>query len=172
MATTVSRRSFLRVGLIGAITLAGAGALYRMLASPAPPARFALDGQAKSALAAIVAVMLKDTIPATPQAAEEAMQHVQQAIAGLPLATQKEIRDLFALLTLAPARRFLAGIPDNWPNARPEEVAVFLQSWRTHRFALLQSAYHALHDLIIGPWYADESTWASIGYPGPIKELS
>jgi hypothetical protein len=28
-----------------------------------------------------------------------------------------------------------------------------------------------MHDLIIGAWYADPSTWEAIGYPGPIKEL-
>ena len=73
---------------------------------------------------------------------------------------------------LAPARRLLVGIPDDWPDAKTADVAAFLQSWRVHRFTMLQTAYHALHDLVIGGWYADESTWASIGYPGPIKELS
>jgi hypothetical protein len=37
---------------------------------------------------------------------------------------------------------------------------------------MLQSAYHALHDLIFGGWYADSASWAAIGYPGPLKELS
>lgn len=172
MATTVSRRSFLKVGLAGAITLAVAGGLYRATKTPSPLGKFTLDGDAKSALAAIVAVMLKGAVPDSAQGIESAVVRVQGAIAGLPLITQKEIQDLFALLTLGPTRRFLAGIPDNWSNAKPEDVAAFLQSWRVHRISMLQSAYHALHDLIIGPWYADESTWASIGYPGPIKELS
>jgi hypothetical protein len=97
---------------------------------------------------------------------------VQKAIAGLPLTTQREIQDLFGLLTLAPSRRFLVGLPDDWPQAKQEDVAAFLNRWRLHRFGMLQSAYHALHDLITGSWYADESTWASIGYPGPIRQLS
>jgi hypothetical protein len=29
--------------------------------------------------------------------------------------------------------------------------------------------YHALHDLVAGAYYADESTWAYTGYTGPIK---
>ena len=61
---------------------------------------------------------------------------------------------------------------DAWSKAKREDVAAFLQSWRVHRLMMLQSAYHALHDLILGGWYADESTWAGIGYPGPNKELS
>lgn len=172
MAPPISRRSFLKVGLAGTITLAVAGGLYRALRKPSPPARFALDGDAAAALAAIVGVMLKGTVPTSTQSIESAVVRVQAAIAGLPLGTQKEIQDLFSLLTLGPTRRFLAGMPDSWSNAKVDDVAAFLQSWRVHRISMLQSAYHALHDLIIGPWYADESTWASIGYPGPIKELS
>jgi hypothetical protein len=157
---------------LGAIALAAAGGLYRAVKKTSPLNPFALDGEARSALGAIVGAMLQDAIPATAAATEQAIAHVLEAIAGLPLPTQKEIQDLFGLLTLAPARRFLAGIPDDWSAAKREDVAAFLQSWRLHRFMMLQSAYHALHDLIIGGWYADESTWAAIGYPGPIKELS
>jgi hypothetical protein len=50
-------------------------------------------------------------------------------------------------------------------------VADFLQSWRKHRLAMPQTAYLALHDLVLGSWYADPSSWAAIGYPGPRKEL-
>jgi hypothetical protein len=171
MSVTVSRRSFLKVGLAGAITLASAGGLYRALNTRSPLGKFTLDGDAKAALAAIIAVMLKGTKSISTQSTETAILRVQGAIAGLPLVTQKEIQELFALLTLGPTRRFLAGIPDNWSEAKTEDVAAFLQNWRMHRISMLQIAYHALHDLFIGPWYADESTWASIGYPGPIKEL-
>jgi hypothetical protein len=169
---TTSRRSFLKVGLFGAITLAAAGGIYRALKSPAPLNRFALDDKARIALAAIVGAMLQGALPATPAATETAITHTLEAIAGLPLATQKEVQDLFGLLVLGPTRRFLVGLPDDWSAAKREDVTAFLQSWRVHRIMMLQAAYHALHDLIIGGWYADEATWASIGYPGPIKELS
>lgn len=168
----VTRRSFLKVGLFGALTLAAAGGLYRAMKSPSPLHPFALDGEARAALTAIIGAMLQGAIPASNAATEKATAHTLEGIAGLPLATQKEIQDLFGLLTLGPTRRFLAGVPDDWSVARREDVTAFLESWRLHRLMMLQSAYHALHDLIIGGWYADESTWASIGYPGPIKELS
>jgi len=170
---TTSRRSFLKVGLFGAITLAAAGGIYRALKSPSPLNRFALDGDARIALSAIVGAMLQGALPATAAAATDlAIANTLAAIAGLPLATQKEVQDLFGLLTLGPTRRFLAGMPDDWSVAKREDVTAFLQSWRLHRIMMLQAAYHALHDLILGGWYADETTWASIGYPGPIKELS
>ncbi len=169
---SLTRRSFLKAGLFGALALAAAGGVYRTFKSPAPQQPFALDADGHAALAAICGAMMGSAMPATPEATERAIRHTLEAIAGLPLATQKEVQDLFALLTLGATRRFLAGVPDDWAQAKREDVIAFLQSWRVHRLSLLQSGYHALHDLILGGWYADESTWAGIGYPGPLKELS
>jgi hypothetical protein len=171
MVMIASRRTFLKAGLAGAIVLASAGAIYRATAVPSEPGKFVLDEEGKSALRAISLVMLQGTISADPRALDLAVTRSQEAIAGLPLATQKEVQDLFGLLVLAPTRRFVAGIPVPWNDASHDDVATFLQDWRTHRFAMLQTAYHALHDLIIGGWYADESNWASVGYPGPMKAL-
>jgi hypothetical protein len=36
----------------------------------------------------------------------------------------------------------------------------------------LRSAYQALHDLVLGAWYANPANWDAIGYPGPLKELA
>lgn len=172
MTTSLSRRSFLKAGLVGTLTLIVAGGVYRATRPPEVPGRLVLDDRAKTILASIIPAMLKGAIDPASQDLNRAIQSVQDAIAGLPLAAQKELQDLFALLALGPSRRFLAGIHDDWPQAKPEDVAAFLQSWRLSRFDLLQSAYHGLHDLILGSWYANESTWAGIGYPGPLKELS
>lgn len=172
MATSLSRRSFLKAGLIGTLALAMAGGIYRATRRSALPEKFMLDDAGKSVLIAIVPVVLKDAIDPSLSSVQTAVAHVHNAISGLPLTTQKEIQDLFGLLTLGPSRRFLVGLPDDWPQAKQEDIAAFLQNWRLSRFALLQSAYHALHDLITGSWYGDESTWARIGYSGPIKELS
>lgn len=172
MAHNVSRRSFLKAGLLGTLVLVAAGSLYRSQQRGQPAAGFILDGAARAVLVAVIPIVLKDAIEPTAAGIDNAMLRVRDAIAGLPLATQEEVQDLFGLLTLAPSRRFLAGIPNDWPQARPADIETFLQSWRFSRFMLLQSAYHALHDLITGAWYADPSTWAAIGYPGPMKELS
>lgn len=172
MAITSSRRTFLKAGLAGAIILATAGGVYRATAGRASPGKFVLDDEGRAALGAIAGVVLQGALPADAKAIDMAVARTQATIAGLPLAVQKEIQDLFGLLVFAPTRRLVAGIPVRWADATPDDVAAFLQSWRTHRFGMLQSAYHALHDLIIGGWYADETTWDSIGYPGPMKILS
>jgi hypothetical protein len=171
----ITRRSFLKIGVAGAITLAAGGAIYRWSQAPAIPHRFVLEGAAWTVLAAVIPAMLGPALPAAPAARAAAVQaaagRVRDAVLGLPLATQKEVQDLFGLLALGPARRLLAGVAGGWEQAGPQQVAAFLQGWRTHRLATLQVAYMAMHDLIIGAWYADPSTWEAIGYPGPIKEL-
>lgn len=171
-----TRRSFLKIGLIGGLTLAAGGALYRMVQGTAPLRPFALDEQARKVLGAIIPVMLGPVLPAgeaaRAAAAAATAERVQGAVRGLPLATQKEVQDLFGLLSLGPARRFLAGLPASWDEASDEQVQAFLHSWRFHRIAMLVTAYQALHDLIAGAWYSDPAHWEAIGYPGPIKELS
>lgn len=164
----MQRRTFLKAGLLGGAALAAGGAVYRHL-RPAVPQRFALDQQGRLMLAALVPAITGLTPP--PPALEAGIARVAGAVAALPLRVQKEISDLFGLLSMAPTRRLLAGVPP-WQDATPAEVAAFLQGWRTHRTQMLQSAYHGLHDLVIGAWYADPSTWAAIGYPGPLQELS
>lgn len=172
MSTAPGRRRFLKTGIAGALLLATAGAAYR-LARPSDAAGSAgLDDGARQVLAAIVPVILAGALRPGSTDAAAAVERTAAAVAGLPLSTQQEVRDLFALLALAPARRLLAGVPDGWAEARPQDVAAFLQGWRVHRVKLLRGAYQALHDLVTGPWYAHESSWAAIGYPGPLKELS
>jgi hypothetical protein len=158
METT--RRTFLKAGLLGAALLAAGGGLYRFSHAPAPHA-FLLDGDARAALNAIVPAILNGALPADAPthaiAIAAATERVHQTILGLPL---------------APARRLLTGVSHGWADADANEVSAFLQNWRTHRLALLRSAYGALHDLIMGSWYSDPAHWAAIGYPGPMLELS
>ncbi len=169
-----SRRTFLKAGGLAALALAGGGALYRATHTGRPQ-RFALDGEARAALHAIVPAILAGALPqdaGRDAALAGTIDGVHQAILGLPPATQKEVQDLFGLLALAPARRLLTGIEGGWQGARVEQVSVFLQKWRLHRLGLLRSAYHALHDLVLGAWYAQPASWPATGYPGPMKELA
>ena len=171
-----NRRTFLKVGALAALALAAGGGVYRATHPPGPLQRFVLDGEAKAALDAIVPAMLAGALPpeggARSAAVSATTARVHQAILGLPLGAQNEVQDLFGLLALAPARRALTGVSGPWSGAPEAQVALFLQEWRFHRLGMLQTAYHALHDLIIGSWYADPSSWSAIGYPGPMKELA
>jgi hypothetical protein len=169
-----SRRTFLKAGGLAALALAAGGALYRAKHTGTPH-RFALDGEARAALHAIAPAILAGALPqgeGREAALASTIEGVHAAILGLPPATQKEVQDLFGLLALAPARRLLTGVSGGWQGARSEDVSAFLQDWRQHRIGLLRSAYHALHDLVLGAWYAQPASWAATGYPGPMKELA
>jgi len=169
------RRSFLKAGTVAALVLAAGGGIYRMT-RPAQAQPFALDGEARAALQAIVPAILAGALSEDPQQRAHAIaatvERVHQAILGLPPATQKEVQDLFGLLVLSPVRRLLAGVTPVWSEARENEVAAFLQDWRSHGLGLLRTAYQALHDLVLGAWYSDPVHWAAIGYPGPPEALS
>ena len=81
-----------------------------------------------------------------------------------------EVHQLFGLLDMGITRWPLTGIAD-LSSASAGEVDAFLERWRHSRFAMLQSGYHALHDIVLGAWYASDTTWADVGYPGPPKLL-
>jgi hypothetical protein len=163
----MQRRTFLTAGLAGSATLA-AGGWWAVRAYPSDP-RAAAD----AVLAAIVPAVLDGALPQEPGAHRNAIgmvvQRTRATIEGLAPAVQQELGELFGLLSWPPARRWLAGVKNDWPQASPAEVRAFLQSWRTHRFALMQSAYHALHDLITGAFYSDEASWATLGYALPAQ---
>jgi len=165
----MQRRAFLRTGIAGAALLAVAARLPAGSARAEGAAR-ALGASDRAVLAAIVPVMLAGALPAEAEAHRKAVASVvdgvSQTIAGMPPATRAELGELLMLLDLAPARRLLAGVSAPWPEASAEEIAAFLQKWRSSRFALLQSGYQALHDLIIAAWYAQPESWPAIGYPG------
>ena len=162
----VTRRTLLKAGLVGGALLAvGGGAA--LLAGRDPAADRA------TVLRAVVPAILAGALPESGEARREAIgravEGVGTAIAGLSPAAQKEIGQLFSLLALAPGRLALAGVSSPWDEASVEQVSAFLQDWRTHRLALMQSGYHALHDLVFGAWYGDERSWAAIGYGGPLR---
>ncbi len=160
----VTRRSFLKIGVASAALLAGFGIAAQYVG------RHAADDR-RRVLRATIPVVLDGALPAAgpqrTQAIEQSLHEVETTIDALAPATQEELRALFVALAAAPSRRLLAGLATPWERADADAVATALQGWRTHRLSLLQAAYHALHDLILGTAYADEARWAAIGYPGP-----
>jgi hypothetical protein len=165
-APRLSRRQLLVTGLAGGALLAGASwwAASRRDADATPVTGLSSAGQ--TLFGAVGPVILG---PAWPGAAAQPqlLSAVGQAIAQLSPAAQAEIGQLVDLLSLPPARVALAGVWPSWDHAPTADIAAFLQRWRDSRLGLLQSGYHALHDLVLGAWYADPATWGALGYAGP-----
>jgi hypothetical protein len=165
----VRRRTLLKAGFFGGGALLVAGGALHLLSRDG---RHAATGpSARRVLSALMPALLAGALPADTGARASALAAGQErtlaAITALPPAIQDELGQLFTLLD-SPVGVWLADL-DSWDQASDQAVARTLASWRFHRFALLQSAYHALHDLVLGPWYADPTTWEAIGYPGPLQ---
>ncbi|MCX7892561.1 MAG: hypothetical protein N2544_09400 [Burkholderiales bacterium] len=165
------RRTFLKAGVAGTVLLAGAARIPAAAARAADSmAARGLSSADRVVVAAIAPVMLAGALPAgeaKAKAVASVVDGVSQAVAGMPPATRRELGELFMLLDLAPTRRLVAGVSRPWPEASVGEIAAFLQAWRMSRLALLQSGYHALHDLIVAAWYAQPESWPPLAYPGP-----
>lgn len=158
----MNRREFIRAGVAGGVVLTLAGRIAK--ADPK-------NGDEESAmLSAVSSAVLAGVLPQgavlRQGAIADTVAGVRQAISGLSANAQKEVGELFSLLTFGLARRFLAGVSSPWATASDVEVAAFLESWRQSRFTLLRGAYAALHDLVLGAWYARPESWSAIGYPG------
>jgi hypothetical protein len=172
----IKRRRLLQVGALGAAALGAAWLLgpRPWQAAPTVPASWGLAGAAPSivqwnpkarALIKAVAGVILGTVAG--DRLEAAVEGVELAVAQLSPAAQREVGELLSLLTLAPTRGLATGVWSDWAEASVQDVTAFLERWRHSRIGLLQSGYHALHDLVLGAWYADPQSWPSIGYAGP-----
>jgi hypothetical protein len=160
----MDRRTLIKTGVAGAALLAVAGGTSWLLGAPPHQAR-------ATVLRAVIPALLEGALPASDperaQAVSRTVEAVEAALAQLAPSAQHDAHQLFALLASAPGRMLMAGVASDWQAATTEQVAAFLQSWRTHRFSLMRSGYGALHDLVLASWYADPTHWPAIGYPGP-----
>ncbi len=97
------------------------------------------------------------------------LDRVNVLIDALPSHAQTELAQLLALLANPAGRRALAGLHLPWAEAGVADVQQALQAMRVSRLALRQQAYAALHDITAGAYFSDASSWAVLGYPGPLK---
>ncbi len=160
---SLTRRELLKTGAAGVALLTLADCARRS---------GTIDDAQRNVVLKIAGVMLDGAIPASdPQRARalaEAASGFAIAVGGLPPHVQAEVQQLFSLLTFAPTRRLIAGLPP-WNDATPAQIAGFLTRWRFSGFQLLRSGYDALHQLVMAGWYGNDDAWARIGYPGPPK---
>jgi hypothetical protein len=165
----MQRRTLIKVGAAAGALLAVAGgavALWR-------PAR--VDGRltapAAAMLTALARTVLGGLLPAEPAGEAAALAALaarfEATVAGLSPSQQAEVDELLTISISVPGRVALFGLSASWAEASPGQVADSLQGMRLSSLALRQQAFHAMRDLINAAWFADPSTWAAIGYPGP-----
>jgi len=167
-----ARRRFLKVGLIGSAVLAAAagGIVLSRRPEECAPCLFLHRGD-QQLLNAVVPVMLAGALPEDiekrTQSIEAIISGVDKTVAHFPPSVRAEIRQLLWLLESPLTRPVLTGIWSGWHKASANDIQEFLDSWQHSRLDLLRVGYTALHDLVMGAWYANPQSWQRIHYPGP-----
>lgn len=171
-APTLSRRSLLKVGLLGGAVLATAGATVALVDrfSSAPAEGYlTLRPADLPILFALAPVMLEGAVePARlSEASRATVQSLDTQLAHLSPEMLKLTRQLFDVLALPVTRGPLTGIWGGWETATPEAVRNFLARWENSPLALLRMGHASLLQLVMMAWYGRPESWAHCGYPGP-----
>lgn len=167
-----SRRRFIFVGVAGAIAAATVVVLPRIGESGVAPKGGVLVQANADMLRVVAAAVLGSALPTDMAGRDAELTRVVNAVGALidnfPPSTRREIGDLFGLLALKPARMML-GFNGNWEMTDAPAVVLSLLALRDSSIGLKQQVYFALHDMVLGSFYADPKTWTATGYPGPPK---
>lgn len=167
-----TRRRVIFVGVAGVLAAGAAVVLPRLKSAGPAPAGAELVASHTDMLRAVALALLGPALPTAGSERDAQVGAVLKAcgalIDNLPASTRREIGDLFGLLALKPARALL-GYGGDWPGADSNVVNAFLAGLRDSSISLKQQAYFALHDMVLGSFYAEPTTWAATGYPGPPK---
>jgi hypothetical protein len=168
----LSRRSLLRVGLLGSAFLAGAGLTASLSGCSAstPKAGFAVIRESDLAfLQALIPVMLEGAVAPEkmPQAVAATLESLDYSLNHLSPAMLKLTVQLFDVLALPLTRGPLTGVWGSWQNASASEVRAFLDRWQNSSIGLLKMGHASLLQLVMMSWYSRTESWAHCGYPGP-----
>ena len=165
----MQRRTLLKLGLVSGTVLALAGGAA-MLVQPGLVQRRLTDA-GRALFIGVGRAILQGTLPPDPaeqrQALEGMADRVDILAQNLPPHVVDELSQLVGLLGSSAGRVALAGLSTGWLEATPEQVMAALNDMRDSRLTLRQQAYQALHEIVGGAYFSEESTWAVVGYPGP-----
>lgn len=171
-----SRRQFLQTGVTGTVWLGLASGGIALTGCSQKQSQICIDCDWLSPsdqvmLFAIVPVMLNGALPGSEKRRKAAIQSVitgfDITVTHFSASVQKEIRQLLDLLQFPFTRVVLTGVMSPWHREDALTIRSFLTRWQSSRYSLFRSGYFALHDLIIGAWYANPDSWKRISYPGP-----
>ena len=166
----MQRRSLLKLGATAAIALSVVGGAVAWLQPGLE--RGSLSPLGREVFRSVGMAVLDKTLPVQEGAREIALQGLLQRVdvlvASLPQHAQNELSQLLSLLGNPAGRLSLAGLAKPWAEAPLEEVQRALQAMRMSSLALRQQAYAALHEITAGAYFSDPSSWALLGYPGPL----
>lgn len=171
-STGLNRRQLLKLGVFSTALLATAGGVASLSGcTPDISARGfqQLRESDLPMLRRVIPVVLVGALPPAQQAdtVESVLQALDNNLHHLSPSLNRQVLQLFDLLTMGITRGVVTGIWGSWENASDEAVAAFLRRWETSSFTLLQQGQNALTNLILLSCYSTPASWPQCGYPGP-----
>ncbi|WP_339488788.1 twin-arginine translocation signal domain-containing protein [Pseudomonas sp. EL_65y_Pfl2_R95] len=168
----LSRRGFLKTGLMGTALLATAGltATLSGCSASTPAQGFRVLRTADVALlSVIIPVIIEGSAPPAnmPQAVKGTLQSLDNSLSYLSPELLKLTVQLFDVLASPLTRGPLTGVWGSWENASTQDVRHFLERWQNSSIGLLKMGYDSLIKLVLMSWYSRPESWAHCGYPGP-----
>jgi hypothetical protein len=175
-----SRRDFFKISLLGsAVLLVGSGLSNVLLAksvnvSVTDRLSFLQPIDAEFLLALAPSILSSNfsgnnTAAVNNKANQRLLKSIDQQIMSLGEHSQKQLRQLFDLLTSS-TLRYLAGAPiSDWSTASTKQIEDFLMGWKNSVFALKRTGYGSLVKLLTMNWYTQAENYHQAGYPGPPK---
>jgi hypothetical protein len=164
----ISRRRFLRAGIVGGVLLGGAALLGRRLTGYTIDARAAaqlrvLSPKEYSILAAAARRIVApdgDDAPA-PDAVDCALA-VDRYLLRLPPPLQRDVRALLLLFEHG------SSVSSRFTRMSPAQQDAALAAWESSSLTIKRRGFQALRTLAFLGYWRDERTWHVIGYTGPM----
>lgn len=171
-APDLNRRQLLKLGLFGTAVLATAGGIASLsgcAADSSAPGFQQLREDDLPMLRRVIPTVLAGALPTTQRVAEVEgiLLALDNNLNQLSPSLNRQVLQLFDLLTLSVTRGPLTGIWGSWENASDGAVQAFLKRWENSSLALLQQGQSAVTNLILLSCYSSSASWPQCSYPGP-----
>lgn len=171
MVPMLSRRRLLQLVIAsGTVAASGAWLLTDDIELTGPLAELKLNNLSDQQLlimSLFSVVMLQDTSINTNQSHTAYLKRLDQTIGLLPQAELEELQKLLDILTSRLGRLLLTRRWIDLNHVEHQQIDQVLISWRDSSLPSLNKAYQGLKKLVMACWYADETDWSAINYPGP-----
>ena len=164
---TVSRRGFLRAGLVGGVLLTvGAGTLVVLRREEVPADLQGRLHAVQPHLFPVLVAFSEAVLPLDADAVKTAFL-VDERMRYLNAALLQDINLGLSVLESGVAGLFTRGSSSRFTSLSLAQRREGLYRWRDSRIALLGMAYHGIRKLCLGCYYGLPEAGAGAGYPGP-----
>ncbi len=156
----LSRRTFIKAGLISAPALTGAcskpnyNAASKLSVIEQSHTYQFINQEDQVLLGVIASVMLKNVTSFDQDKIVPLLTTIDKTLAFMPAHLRDEIATMFSLLNNLFSRIALTGVWDSWEQASSKDITQFLDRWRNSRIDRLRAGYKGMHDLIYAAHYA------------------